>query len=246
MRIAALSDIHANWHAPQAVEEELETGRPDAVYWLGDLVGYGAFPNEVVEVLRGRDWPTVMGNYDEGVGFDLDDCGCAYPTFAEQAQGAISRVWSQRTTREENKEYLRRLPFQIRREDVRPRRLLVHGSPRKMNEYVYEHRPAATFERLAALAGTDILFFGHTHRPYVKQVGRTWFVNASSVGQPRDGDPRACYALVELGRVPRVQFRRVGYDVPAATQAIRDAGLPEAFAEILEQGRQVAAESVLR
>jgi diadenosine tetraphosphatase ApaH/serine/threonine PP2A family protein phosphatase len=132
----------------------------------------------------------------------------------------------------------------------------VHGSPRKINEYVYEDRPEATFERLAESAGADVLLFGHTHLPYLRRVGTTLFVNAGSVGRPRDGDPRAGYVLLRLppaGVVPsspaasrrdefqgdgrlQVEFRRVVYDVDAAARAVVRAGLPSAFADHLRAG----------
>jgi putative phosphoesterase len=240
MRLAILADIHANWHALQAVWADVEAERPDAVYCLGDLVGYGAFPNEVVEFIRAHAVPTILGNYDEGVGFDLDDCGCAYRTAEERKRGDISRLWSQGHTSPENKAFLQSLPMQIRLEESKPTLLLVHGSPRKINEYLFEDRATATFERLAALAGTDLVIFGHTHRPYQKRVGKTLFVNAGSVGKPHDGDRRACYALLDLGRETRVAFPRVAYDLAAAVQAVKAAGLPAEFAEILERGGPAA------
>jgi putative phosphoesterase len=241
MRLAILSDIHANLHALESVWSDVEGHRPDAAYCLGDLVGYGAFPNEVVNFIRSHSIPAILGNYDEGVGFDLDDCGCAYRTSEERARGDVSRLWSQAQTASENKAFLQSLPMHIRLEETRPTLLLVHGSPRKINEYLFEDRPLATFERLAALAGTDLVVFGHTHRPYQKQVGRTLFINAGSVGKPHDGDRRACYALIELGREKRVEFRRVAYDVAAAAAAVRQAGLPAEFADILERGGPAGA-----
>lgn len=246
MRLAVISDVHANLHALEQVWEDLRTQTPDAVYCLGDLVGYGAFPNEVIDFLRERKIPTLMGNYDEGVGFDLDDCGCAYRTSAERADGDLSLVWSRQQTRPENKRYLRELPPDLRIGQPQAGLLLVHGSPRKINEYVYEDRPQATFERLARLAGTDVLLFGHTHRPYQKQVAAVRFVNVGSVGKPHDGDPRACYAVLDLAPDPRIEFRRVAYDVGGAAVAIRQAGLPERFAEILEKGGPAAAQGVHR
>jgi putative phosphoesterase len=244
VRLAILSDIHANRHALEAVWDDVDVQRPDAVYCLGDLVGYGAFPNEVVDFIRAHSIPTIMGNYDEGVGFDLDDCGCAYRTSEERARGDISRLWSQAQTTSENKAFLQTLPMHLRLDKTRPTLLLVHGSPRKINEYLFEDRPQATFERLAALAGTDLVLFGHTHRPYQKRVGKTLFVNAGSVGKPHDGDRRACYALLELGREKRAEFRRVDYDVAAAAAAVRRAGLPAEFAGILERGGPAGAAGV--
>jgi putative phosphoesterase len=236
MKIAVLSDIHANIHALEAVWEDLKAKNPDAIYCLGDLVGYGAYPNEVISFIQDRGIPTVMGNYDEGVGFDLNDCGCVYRDPELSRLGALSLAWSQEHTHSDHKRYLQRLPMQIRLEDRHPHLLFVHGSPRKINEYLYEDRPRATFERIAKVAGCEILFFGHTHLPYSKRVASTLFVNTGSVGKPKDGDPRAGYVLLTLRWKPKVEFRRVTYDVGAAAQAIRSSGLPTYFADVLETG----------
>jgi putative phosphoesterase len=236
MRIAVFSDVHANLQAMQAVWEDLEGQRPDAVYCLGDLVGYGANPNEVVEFVREHQVPTVMGNYDEGVGFDLQECGCVYRDPADDARGKESLQWTRKVTTDENKRYLQSLPFQLRLEDRSPRLLLVHASPRKINEYLYADRPQASFERLAKMAGTEVLLFGHTHLPYTKTVERTLFVNTGSVGKPKDGDPRAGYVLLELGRRRKATMRRVAYDIEAATRAIQETDLPAHFAALLRSG----------
>lgn len=236
MKLAIFSDIHANLHALQAVWEDIERQKPDAVYCLGDLVGYGAYPNEVVAFLRERRVSTVMGNYDEGVGFDLHDCGCVYKDPEKDRLGKQSLLWSRKHTSEQNKAYLQQLPLQIRLEARHPHLLLVHGSPRKINEYLYEDRPQATFERIAKLAGTELLLFGHTHLPYEKRVSGTLFINTGSVGKPKDGDPRAGYVLLTANRRPKVEFLRVAYDIEAAARAIRDSALPDAFATLLETG----------
>lgn len=233
MKIAVLSDIHANLQAVQAVWEDLEAQSPDQVYCLGDLVGYGAHPNEVIEFLREREVPTLLGNYDEGVGFDLDDCGCAYDHPELARLGNLSLEWSRAQTKVMNKAYLRSLPLQFRLEQHRPHLLLVHGSPRKLNEYLYEDRPTATFARIASLAGSEVLLFGHTHLPYTKRVEGTLFVNVGSVGRPKDGDSRAAYVLLEARRKPQVELRRVAYDVEAAARAILESELPDYYAEEL-------------
>ena len=236
MKLAILSDIHANLHALQAVLACIDRARPDAVMCLGDLVGYGAHPNEVIDLIRERNIPTVMGNYDEGVGFDLDDCGCMYPDAEDDRRGRQSLLWTRQRVTPDRKAYLRELPLQIRRDMPNARLLLVHGSPRRINEYLYADRPDATFERIVKVAGCDVLFFGHTHLPYQKRVGRTLFVNTGSVGKPKDGDPRAGYVIVDLARRPGVEFRRVAYDVTAAAGAVRESGLPPHFADLLESG----------
>lgn len=114
------SDVHANLHALEAVWAHIEREVPDTVYCLGDLVGYGAYPNEVIEFIKSRDIPTVMGNYDEGVGFDLHDCGCAYKDSEQDRLGKLSLSWSREHTSDVNKEYLQSLQRQIRLENIFP------------------------------------------------------------------------------------------------------------------------------
>ena len=242
MVLAFISDIHANLHALEAVWEELQREGPDAVYCLGDLVGYGAFPNEVIEFIKKYDIPTVMGNYDEGVGFDLHDCGCVYKDPEMDRLGKESLTWTRERTSAENKAFLQSLPIQIRDEDRNPSLLMVHASPRKINEYLYEDRPEATFVRISRAAGMDVVLFGHTHLPYQKSVNNTLFINTGSVGKPRDDDPRAGYVLFSLSGETSVEFRRVSYDVEAAADAVRAGGLPGYFAAELIAGGSPATD----
>jgi putative phosphoesterase len=234
---AVISDIHANIHALEAVLADIEA-QPniDEIVCLGDLVGYGAYPNQVCDAIRQRNFPSVMGNYDDGVGFERDDCGCAYKKEEDRVRGDQSLAWTIAHTNADNKAYLRTLAPRLRREVDGVRILLVHGSPRKINEYLYEDRPDSSFERIARDADADVILFGHTHLPYQKTVAGTLFVNVGSVGKPKDGDPRAGYVLltVQEGHIG-VEMRRVAYDVEAAAAAIRAAGgLPDHFAMLLE------------
>jgi putative phosphoesterase len=239
MRIAILSDIHGNLPALEAVLSDL-AGQADIerVYCLGDLVGYAPFPNEVIERIRGARIPTIIGNYDDGTGFDRDDCGCTYKEPEAKALGDQSFAWTKAHVTEENKAFLRSLAREIRLTFDGVRLLLVHGSPRRVNEYLYEDRPDASFRRLAASAGADAIFFGHTHIPYTKQVAEVLFVNVGSVGKPKDGDPRACYVVVEAsaGQLD-VHFRRLSYPVERVVEAIRQSDLPDTFAGMLKMGR---------
>ncbi len=238
MKLAVLSDIHANRHALEAVLADVERAAPDRLVCLGDLVGGGAHPNEVIDLILSRRIPTVMGNHDEAVGFDLDDSGGACRDRDEGRCRRLSLLWTRRHTTPDRKAFLRELPLQNRQDIAGRHVLLVHGSPRGIHEGLFADRLAATFESVARVAGCDVLLCGHTHQPYRKAVGRTLFVNAGSVGQPQDGDPRAGYALLEFGRSTRVAFRRVAYDVAAAAHAVREAGLPPQIADRLERGGQ--------
>jgi putative phosphoesterase len=240
VKLAVFSDIHGNIHAMEAVWQAIQRQAPDAIYCLGDLVGYGAFPNEVTAFVRDSRVPTVMGNYDDGVGFDRDECGCAYKDDVSHHLGHESLMWSRRETTNEHKAYLRTLEGSIRLEFDGVRLLLVHGSPRKMNEYLYQDRPQASFERMAAQAEADVLLFGHTHLPYQKQIAGTLFVNAGSVGKPKDGDPRAGFITVDTEHPETATFHREAYDVASAAAAIRSSALPDAFADQVEAGLQPA------
>lgn len=236
MRLAVISDIHGNLHALEAVWADLQAHRLDGVMCLGDLVGYGAFPNEVIDFVRAHNVPVLMGNYDDGVGFDRDECGCVYKDPSDDALGKQSLFWTRERVTPERKAYLQSLPFDRHEMYMGREVLFVHGSPRKINEYVYEDRPDSVFANITRAAKCDVLFFGHTHLPYQKQVGRTLFVNAGSAGKPKDGDPRVGYVLASFGPDLDIQFRRVEYDVAAAAQAVRESGLPTHFADILETG----------
>jgi putative phosphoesterase len=176
-----------------------------------------------------------MGNYDDGVGYDRDECGCAYREEDERERGQRSLEWTKARTTPENKTFLRGLESQIRFEADGKRVLLVHGSPRKMNEYLFEDRPVSSFERLAASSNADVIGFGHTHKPYTKLVDGVLFVNVGSVGKPKDGDWRACYAALDLTG-PKATFARVEYDVRRAADAIRQTSLPHEFAADIETG----------
>jgi putative phosphoesterase len=241
MRIAIISDIHGNLPALEAVLPDVMKQRPDKVYCLGDLVGYGAAPNEVTERIWTEGIPTIMGNYDDGVGFDRDECGCAYRDPVDQELGDRSLKWTRAQTTAKNKGYLRSLLKELRFEADGKRVLLVHGSPRKMNEYLFEDRALSSFQRLAASSNADIIAFGHTHKPYQKLVDGVLFVNAGSVGKPKDLDWRACYVILDAGAVT---FHRVNYDAAKAAAAIRATELPHEFADDIETGgapRTVAA-----
>lgn len=236
---AIFGDIHGNAPALEAVLREIDARGLTSVYCLGDLVGYGVQPNEVVAAVRARNIPTLMGNYDLGVGKESDDCGCAYKTEIEEARGKRSIAWTNAQTDAEHKAYLRGLPASIPLILGDLRVLLVHGSPRKVNEYLYETRPDESFERILDGVEADVLVCGHTHLPYHKVLpsGRH-VINAGSVGKPKDGDPRAGFIVLSaVGRDLRVEFVRVPYDVESAARAIEATQMPYEFAQMLRDGR---------
>jgi putative phosphoesterase len=168
-RVAVITDIHANLPALEAVLDTIASTGADAVYCGGDLVGYGPRPNEVCTLIQKRGVPTIYGNYDYAIGRDLEDCGCAYRDQKERELGQLSVEWTLERTSRRSKDFMRALPFDLRFELGYNRVRLVHGSPRKVNEYLFETKPPRTFERIAAGADCDVLVFGHTHQPWIRE-----------------------------------------------------------------------------
>jgi len=233
-RVAVITDIHANAVALAATLERIESMGVDQIYCGGDLVGYGPRPDEVCQEVDGRGIPTIYGNYDYAIGRDLEDCGCAYVTQHDRELGQQSVEWTLANTNEHSKAYMRGLPFDLRFDLGGSRVRMVHGSPRKVNEYLFEDKPARTFERIAAGADCDGLVFGHTHKPWVAEFGGVLFVNCGSVGKPKDGDPRAAFAVLEAGTAgTEVTIERVDYDADSVAREVAAAGLPQEYAEKL-------------
>src|SRR5690606_27516387 len=210
MKIALFSDVHANLPALEAFLKDLDSRRPDAVYCLGDLVGYNIWPNEVINEVRKRNIPTIAGNYDFGIGRDSNDCGCAYKSDEEKSNGAISICVTNELINPEERQYLRTLPAHIKVEfqlnEDKLNLLLVHGSPRKINEYLFEDRDEKSLYRIMEQADADIMCFGHTHKPYhrilptgeVENAHYRHAINIGSVGKPKDGNPLGCYVILTL------------------------------------------------
>src|SRR3954470_3863630 len=211
MRIALFSDIHANLPALKACFKSIEEEKPDAVYCLGDLAGYNIWPNEVINEIRRRGIPTIAGNYDQGIALTSDDCGCAYKTDKEKEMGAISIAYTNSIVGEDERKYLGTMPahimieFQLNNDKLNL--LLVHGSPRKINEYLFEDRDEKSLLRILEGANADVMCFGHTHKPYHRvlpsgheeKIHYRHAINTGSVGKPKDGDPRGCYVIITIG-----------------------------------------------
>jgi putative phosphoesterase len=181
-----------------------------------------------------RGIPTIYGNYDYAIARDLDDCGCAYRDPHDRAIGQLSVDWTLAHTDDRSMRFLHDLPFDLRFEFAGKRIRLVHGSPRKVNEYLFEDKPPQTFERIAKLAEADILVFGHTHTPWVDERSGVLFVNCGSVGKPKDGDRRTAFAVLSAadGELD-VSIERVAYDTLTVSRRMREVGLPDELAEKL-------------
>jgi predicted phosphodiesterase len=251
VRIALISDIHANLPALEAVLERIgQTADSEAVYHLGDLVGYAPWPNEVVSLLKGFRIQGVAGNYDSTIATEYAHCGCRYEDPRQEELSHLSYEWTRRHASPETRRFLRQLPFRM---DLRPRGghasgptvILVHGAPTLNTLYWTEDRSDAFCLKMAGLAGAkagDVLAFGHTHKPWHRVVEGIHFLNTGSVGRPKDGDWRAGYAVLDLTEdVPRVEFPRVEYDLERAREGILASSLPADFAEYLATGGSLPA-----
>ena len=245
MRIALISDIHANLPALQAVLEHVDGGKINAIYHLGDLVGYAPWPNEAVALIRERGISGVGGNYDSTVATDHENCGCRYEDPRQEELSHVSYEWTREHCSARTKAFLATLPFRL---DLRPlgghasgsKIVLVHGSPTLNTLYWTEDRDDDFCRQMADRAGVgegDLMAFGHTHKPWHRVIDGIHFVNTGSVGRPKDGDWRAGYVILEVsGGSFAVSFERVEYDLESAMNGIRASELPNEFARYLESG----------
>jgi predicted phosphodiesterase len=256
MKIALFSDIHANLPALEAFFANVEKQKPEAIYCLGDLVGYNIWPNEVIDEIKKRGIPCIAGNYDFGIGRHSDDCGCAYKTDEEKALGKVSIAYTNEVVKDEQRAYLRTLPahirfeFQLNHDQLNV--LFVNGSPRKINEYLFEDRDEKSMLRIMEAANADIMCFGHTHQPYhrilrseaIEDAQYRHAINIGSIGKPKDKDPRGGYVLLHISEDSstknrdsvQVDFIRFDYDIEKAAKAVEDSPLPNEYANMLRKG----------
>lgn len=245
MRYALLSDVHANRPALEAVLANIAAQSVDAIYHVGDLVGYAPWPNEVVAMIRDAGIAGVAGNYDSTVATGYKHCGCRYEDARQEELAHESYQWTLANSSAPTRRFLGGLPFRL---DVRPfgghragpTIRLVHGNQTLNTVYVTADRSDEFLARMGESLGAqrgDVVCFGHTHKPWHRVVDEVHYVNTGSVGRPKDGDPRAGYVLLVVNESGiAVEFQRVAYDVEAAARAITASTLPDDLAEYLRHG----------
>jgi diadenosine tetraphosphatase ApaH/serine/threonine PP2A family protein phosphatase len=241
IRYAILSDIHANLEGLQIILKDAQDQHCTHYVCLGDVVGYGPNPKECLDIIRGLNCPTVMGNHDEYCASNLDLTGF-------NAMAAEGIRWTREQLSTDDKAWLRELKYVRHVESF----TIVHATLDLPEKWAY------VFDKLAAAASfnyqhTPVCFNGHTHVPiaFVRgpsglqgglysririEVGRKYFINVGSIGQPRDRNPKAAYVIFDLTS-NLIELRRVEYDIATTQKKIRAAGLPESLAERLAQGR---------
>jgi putative phosphoesterase len=226
MRIAVIADVHANLPALRAVLADAERIGCQAVWSLGDLVGRGPYPNQVVDEIRRREVVCIQGNWDEAVAQERDHPGAVWDSDEAEAAGIACLEWTTATMTDENRSFLRQQTPTMRFELEGRSVLLFHGSPVRQNEYLWSDLPSRRFTRIAEEEGDDLFCFGHTHQSFHKALVGGHFVAAGSVGCGGAGDARARYAVIYLTASELVVgFRSVDYDRRAVLEAQRAAGL---------------------
>lgn len=236
MKIAFIADIHANIFALKKVLKDIEKQNVDKIICLGDLVGYAPYPNEVINLIKEKNILTIQGNYDESTGEELMVCGCDYESQKETENANKSLFWTQEEVSEENKKWLAELPKEKKIEIEGWNLYLVHGSPRKNNEYLYAD--SKEVKEIAKNFEFDVLLSGHTHLPYFKVINEKYIVNAGSAGKPKHGNPRATYVILDIKK-DSIDYtgREVKYNEEKIAKAIENNEiLPNDFAELFRNG----------
>jgi diadenosine tetraphosphatase ApaH/serine/threonine PP2A family protein phosphatase len=257
VKIAVISCIHGNIEALDTVLLDIDQHKAEQIVCLGDLVGYGPYPNAVVTQIRSLDIPTVAGCWDEDIVEGLNACDCSFPSLLAEKRGKLAHEWTNQEIHPENREFLASLPQILKQGDL----AFVHGSPHSNHEYLLPELDAfVALERVLA-TGADVLFCGHTHIPYLRtlnggnlqvQVKNSdqeqeisftaslkKIVNVGSVGEPRHGRPNATYVIYDTD-TQDVVLREVPYNYQKTCEAIVEKGLPAIFAWRLARGIEFA------
>lgn len=243
MRLALIADVHGNLPALEAVVSHAREAGAEGFVHAGDLVGYGGFPQEVADLLRGLNATTIVGDFDlRAMDFAVEperfDDPKRHPPEKKEAYR-----WAHDRLDEDTRQWLSDLPRELRFEVDGARFLLVHGSPASFTEHLYADTKQERFEELAADLHDHVVVCGHSHQPFRRTAGGVLFVNPGSVGRPDDGDPRASYALLDVKAHPGRTFEwdvthhRLPYDLDRELAALDRFGLPEAFRVMLREGR---------
>lgn len=263
-KIAILSCIHGNMEALETVFDDVCSQGIEKIICLGDLVGYGPYPNEVVRFIERHNIMTVLGCWDEGIANDNPSCGCKYISEEEGALGALAFQWTRQAVKTKTQKFLKQLPFGVKRDLLCGDTLFVHGSPRNTSEYLMDSTHELILFERAASGDCEILVCGHTHVPFVKEVSGTLkvnvkesapdaaaeaspreitlspklIINAGSVGEPRHGGRESTYVV--LDSVDRsVSIRTVKYDLEKTVTAMKKKEVPDLLIERMKKAQEL-------
>jgi len=257
VKIAVISCIHGNYEALNAVLLDIEEQNAEKIFCVGDLVGYGPHPNEVISQIRALDIPTCVGCWDEDIVEGLNACDCSYPSLLAEKRGIQAHEWTNKEIHPENREFLAQLPYSLKEGNL----AFVHGSPHSNHEYLLPELDAFVALERVLSTNADVPFCGHTHVPYARildagqlqvRVGKgdkaeeisftsplKRIVNVGSVGEPRHGRPNATYVIYDTD-TQKIKLQEVAYDYQKTCAAIIEKGLPKIFAWRLAHGLEYA------
>ena len=225
MKLALISDIHGNLEALNSVLKEIKKRKIKNIYCLGDIIDYGANSNECAEIIRKNKIPAIMGNHDF-TAVTLEGIEELNP-IAQKCCEVTNKLLTNY-----NKEFLLKLPETMKIENI----FLVHGSPRDyLNEYVYPNTPNYEIKELFKIAKKQIIAMGHTHIPFIKKIGDKLAINPGSVGQPRDGNNKASFCVLDNKKL-EAEVVRMGYDIRKAADKIGGIGMPFFISDRLFDG----------
>ncbi len=223
VKIAVVSDVHANLHALQKVFADAEKRGADVFVNAGDSIGFGACPNEVIELLCTKNALSILGNYDLEVLEGKSDA---------RGEKKLAFKFAKKELSKSCEFYLSSLPRELRLDVAGKKLLVTHGSPESIEEHIYSDTPMKRLNSLANTAKADVVIVGHSHEQFKMETNGTCFVNPGSVGRPNDGNPQAGYALLSFDPF-RVELIRLDYNVTGASDTLRRKGVPESFAQML-------------
>lgn len=206
MRIAVISDIHGNKDALSTFFEDVDKENVDTIICLGDLVGYGPYPNQVISMIRKKHILCIKGNYDNSV---VDN---EYSYIRETTINSFSLPWTVNELTEENRLFLQNLPSTITLNIEGKNLLFVHGSPNKINEYLLKDSEN-TFEVMNSI-NEDVLFCAHTHLPHIKKFNNKLYINCGSIGKPKIGRPNITYCIFNVDQKGDIsaEIKEITYD----------------------------------
>ena len=257
MKLAIISDIHANHPALDSVMEDIKNQNVDGIYCLGDLVNFAGWDNEVINLIRFHNIPCVQGNHDEGIGWNKESFPFSFSNKAKEEFGLASIKRVNETITEPNRKFLKNLPsaikleFHIAKQHIKI--AFVHANPSNNLDYIQPETSDTELKKLLEKVDADVLLMGHTHKPFHRKLtyenkeNQKVFrhaLNVGSVGKPKHGDNRACYVTMEVNENTaldnpesfHIEFHYIKYDVEKVIRKIKEIGLSNAYDEFLKKG----------
>ena len=230
MKIAVISDIHANIYALINLLEDIDSEKVDTIICLGDLVGYGPHPNEVISMIKRRHILCIKGNYDSSV---VDN---KFSYIRETLINSFSLPWTVNELREENRIFLENLPSTLTLDIANKKLLFVHGSPNNISEYLL--KDADNTQEIMSSIKEDVLICAHTHMPGIKEFGNKIYVNCGSVGKPKIGRPNSTYCILDINKSDgmKVQIKELPYAYKRIVKDMTMLDFPRELIDSFENG----------